>query len=385
MSRTPKQAPRTPGITPHPAGGWRVVASSGSGESRRRLVRIVPGKHSAAVAALGELRAELDHTVAVESSESLVGLCRRYVADRARLGRAPNYVAELARKCDLLATIELGSRPAALVTAGDLDALYARLDRDGLGASGIRAWHALISGALSAAVRWGELAGNVARQARPPAEPRPSAAAPDPELAGRYLLAVERQAPTLGALLRLGALTGARRGELCALRWTDLDVDRRTLSIERNLTSPKGRRYVEGPTKNGRARVIGLSPESLAELVSHRARRELLCDLADVELDPAGFIFGPDAYCDGSAPFRPDYVSRRSREIAVDAELDVELCHPHGLRHYFASQGIAAGADVSAMAAVLGHDPSLLLSTYAHAVDEAKVAAVAAVGKTLAR
>jgi integrase len=390
MARTPKQAIRTPGITPHPAGGWRVVASAGSGPDRRRLVRIVPGAHTAsppaeAIAALVALRAELRHDIAIESGESLVGLCRRYVADRARLGRSTTYVAELGRKVDRLATIELGSRPAAQVNAGDLDTLYARLDRDGLGASGIRAWHALISGALSAAVRWGEIDRNVALQARPPAEPRPSGAAPDPELARRYLAAVESAAPTLGALLRLGALTGARRGELCALRWTDLDVDRRTLTIARALTSPKGHRYVEGPTKNGRARVIGLSPEALAELVGHRAQREMLCSLAGVELEPGGFIFGPDAYCDGSTPYRPDYVTRRSREIAVDNGLPVELCHPHGLRHYFASQGIAGGADVAAMAAVLGHDPTLLLSTYAHAVSDAKAAAVAAVGRTLAR
>ena len=390
MARAPKNATTrrparsVPGITPHPAGGWRVVASAGSGQNRRRLVRIVQGPHADAVRALVALRGELDHEIAIESGESLVGLCRRYVDDRERLGRAPAYVAELGRKVERLATIELGTRPAAQVTAGDLDALYARLDRDGLGPSGIRAWHALISGALSAGVRWGELDRNVALQARPPAEPRPTGDAPDPELAGRYLAAVENAAPTLGALLRLGALTGARRGELCALRWTDLDLDRRTLTIARNLTSPKGQRYAEGDTKTHRRRTIGLSDEALAELVGHRAQREMLCGLAGVELDPAGFIFGPDAYCDGSTPFRPDYVSRRSREIAQGAGLPVELCHPHGLRHYFASQGIAAGGDVAAMAAVLGHDPTLLLSTYAHAVDEAKIAAVAAVGKTLA-
>jgi integrase len=361
------------------------VASSSSRESRRRLVRIVRGSHDDAVAMLDALRAELDQEVGVGSPESLVALCRRYVADRARLGRAPSYIADLRRKCDLLASIELGSRPAGRVSAGDLDTLYARLDRDGLGASGIRSWHALISGALSAGVRWGELDRNVAKQARPPAEPRPSGAAPDPELARQYLAAIENADPTLGALLRLAALTGARRGELCALRWSDLDADRRALAIARNLTSPKGRRYAEGPTKNGRARVIGLSDEALAELVGHRAQREMLCELAGVELDPSGFIFGPDAYCDGSTPYRPDHVSKAALRIARDAGLPPEVCHPHGLRHYFASQGLAAGADVAAMAAVLGHDPKILLSTYAHAVDEAKLSAVAAVGKTLSR
>jgi integrase len=123
----------------------------------------------------------------------------------------------------------------------------------------------------------------------------------------------------------------------------------------------------------------------MAELMGHRARRETLCLLAGVELDPAGFIFGPDDYPTGSVPFRPDYVTRRARELAIAAELPVAVCHPHGMRHYFATQGIAAGVDVVAMAAHLGHDPAVLLSTYAHALDETKRAAAVAVGKTLRR
>ena len=391
MARTPKSTPprrarKIPGIDPHPRGGWRVTASAGSRENRRRLVRVVRGTHDDAIAALALLRRDLDDELAVESGESFVGLCRRHVADLARLGRAPSYLDEMNRKCELLATVPLGARPAADVTAEELRALYARLDRDGLGPSGIRAWHALFSGALSSGVRWGEVDRNVAKIGKlAPAEPRPKGDAPDPELAQRYLAVVESENPTLGALLRLGGLIGARRGELCALRWSDLDAERRTLRIERNLTSPKGRRWAEGPTKTKNRRAVPLSDEALAELVGHRARREMLCGLAGVELDPRGFVFGPDAWPDGSTPFRPDYVTRRSRELATAEGLPVELCHPHGLRHYVATRGMANGADAVSMAAILGHDPALLLSTYAHAVDEAKVAAVAAIGKTLAR
>lgn len=393
MSGNPKSKPRRrarkiPGITPHPRGGFRVEASAGSGPTRRRLVRVVADQESAE-RTLAELRRELDHELAVDAAESLVGLCRRYVDDRRRLGRAPSYLAEMGRKCDLLASIPLGARAAAAVTADDLRALYARLDRDGLGASGIRAWHALISGSLSAGVRWGELDRNVARIGElAPAEPKPTGAAPDPATARRYLAAVENTAPELGALLRLGALIGARRGELCGLRWTDLDVDNSTLSIrgaDGNITSQKGRRWVAGPTKTGEGRTIALSDQALAELMGHRARREVLCSLAGVELDPAGFIFGYDRNPDGSEPFRPDYVTRRSREIALDHKLPVKLCHPHGLRHYVATQAIANGADDVAIAEQLGHDPTLLRSTYAHPVEESRRAAMAAVGKTLSR
>jgi integrase len=348
-------------------------------------VRVERGDLDAAKRLQRRLYDELDVELAEGSPDSLAGLCRRYVDDRERLGRAESYVAEMRRKVELLAETALGRTPASSVTAGELDAMYARLDRDGLGASGVRAWHALISGALSAGLRWGELDRNPAKSASPPPEPRPTGTAPEPELARRYLDAVERAEPTLGALLRVAALTGARRGELCALRWSDLDVERATLRIERSLTSPKGKRAAEGSTKNRRRRTIELSPEALAELVAHRARREALCHSAEVELRPRGFVFGPDTMPHGSTPYRPDYVSKKSLALARDAGLPADACHPHGLRHYFATQAIAAGANVPAMASYLGHDPRVLLSTYAHAVDESKRAAAVSVGRTLGR
>jgi integrase len=362
------------------------VASSTIAGDRRRLVRVERGDLNAAKRLQRKLYDELGEALGIDGAgDSLAALCARYVEDRERLGRAESYVAELRRKVALLAETALGRRPASQVSAGDLDALYARLDRDGMGASGVRAWHALISGAFSAGVRWGELDRNPAKSARPPAEPRPTGIAPEPELARRYLDVVERVEPTLGALLRVAGLTGARRGELCAVRWTDLDMELGTLRIERSLTSPKGKRYAEGATKNRRRRTIELSPEALAELVAHRARRESLCLAAEVELRPGGFIFGPDTFPHGSKPFRPDFVSKKSLDICRDAGLDESACHPHGLRHYFATQAIAAGASVPDMASYLGHDPRVLVTTYAHAVAETRRAAAMNVGRTLGR
>ena len=223
-----------------------------------------------------------------------------------------------------------------------------------------------------------------ANSPRPSRDPRASPRTQP--LAKRYLAAVETAHPTLAALLRTAALTGIR-GEACGLRWPDLDAERSILTIrpEGNLTSPKGQRYAEGPTKNGEGRVVPLSAEALGELLGHRARCEVLADLAGVSVAADGFIFGPDRWPDGSVPFRPDYVSRRSREIAVAAKLPTKSCHPHGLRHYYATQGLASGADVTSMAETLGHDAAVLLEVYAHSVSEAKVAAAAAVGRTLAR
>ena len=280
-------------------------------------VRIVHGDHDAAVAELAKLRDVLDHDTAVAAGDSFADLCGRYVDDRERLGRSPSYVDEMRRKCALLARTALGARASAEVTAGDLAKFYARLDRDGLGVSGVRAWHALFSGSLSAGIRWGELDRNVARTPQlAPAAPKPEGAAPDLTQARRYLDAVEAYSPTLGALLRLAGLTGARRGELCGLRWPDLDAERRTLEVHRSLTGAKGgSRDDRGADQESPAAVRCRCPTpALAEIVAHRARVEVLCALAGVDLDPYGYIFSPEAYCDGSVPF-----PARLRDMAMRA------------------------------------------------------------------
>ena len=71
----------------------------------------------------------------------------------------------------------------------------------------------------------------------------------------------------------LAVTAGLRRGELLALRWDDLDLERGTLRVARSLTREKGR-YLPGDTKSkkGRRRV-NLTPRTVAALKAHRKRR----------------------------------------------------------------------------------------------------------------
>ena len=92
---SPRPAPWYHG--PRLAAAERVEASAGTPPNRRRLVRVVHGTPEAAIAKLDELRAELDHESDVAAADSFADLCRRYVDDRERLGRAPSYVVEMRR------------------------------------------------------------------------------------------------------------------------------------------------------------------------------------------------------------------------------------------------------------------------------------------------
>jgi len=83
--------------------------------------------------------------------------------------------------------------------------------------------------------------GEPRRPATPPGLTRTTVSAPD--VADVQLIAAaDESSPILALAIILGAVTGARRGELCALRWADVNWPRRVLTIARSLTEIDGRR-----------------------------------------------------------------------------------------------------------------------------------------------
>ena len=120
-----------------------------------------------------------------------------------------------------------------------VDVFYERLRTDGrndgkpLAVGTVRRVHSVLHAALAQAQRWSWVFDNVAHQATPPraepAEMRP----PTPGEVARLLEAVADD-PALHLYLTLAAMTGARRGQLLALRWWDVDLEGGSLSIQRS-------------------------------------------------------------------------------------------------------------------------------------------------------
>jgi integrase len=196
----------------------------------------------------------------------------------------------------------------------------------------------------------------------------------------QIVVAAEERDPRLAPLLMLAALTGMRRGEVCALRWSDLDLGEGQIEVARSVVLvPRG--LGEKTTKTNRTRRVALDEVGLAVLRTHRARVEEWARLADEELIPDAFIFSP--YIDGSLPFRPDNVT--SFFIRVRDELKLPDVRLHDLRHFTATQLIGAGVDVRTVAGRLGHtDPSMTLRVYSHALEKRDRAAAAVMGSLLA-
>jgi integrase len=163
-------------------------------------------------------------------------------------------------------------------------------------------------------------------------------------------------------------LTGSRRGELCALRWSDIDFERATLWVPRSIAQTKAG-LKEKETKTKKRRRLALDPHTLGLLAAHRERWDQHCAALDCTLAEDAFLFSPAP--DGATPFVPRSLTQRYRRMAK--RLRLRSTRLHSLRHYSATELIAAGVDIRTVAGRLGHGSggATTLKVYAAWVDEA--------------
>ena len=138
-----------------------------------------------------------------------------------------------------------------------------------LSAGTVRKVHFVISGALAAATRWEWIDSNPAADAKKPRQAPPQPQPPTSDEASRIITAAWAQDFAWGMLIWLKMVTGARRGELLALRWHDLHLDQGVLEIRRNFTHRNGKAR-EKDTKTHQMRRISLDPGTVELLATHR-------------------------------------------------------------------------------------------------------------------
>ncbi|HTF47207.1 MAG TPA: tyrosine-type recombinase/integrase [Pseudonocardia sp.] len=140
-----------------------------------------------------------------------------------------------------------------------------------MAASTVRQMHSIISGTLTAAVRWEWIDTNPARIAQRPRAKAPEPDPPSATEAAQLLDAAFEIDEDWGTLVWLVMTTGLRRGEVCALRWRDIDLDEEIVEIRRNYILHKGV-GIEKETKTHQMRRIALDSETVTVLRTHRVR-----------------------------------------------------------------------------------------------------------------
>ncbi|MGA8662691.1 MAG: site-specific integrase [Candidatus Cybelea sp.] len=188
-----------------------------------------------------------------------------------------------------------------------------------------------------------------------------------PEEAQQYLAAFDRT--DLGTAIAVAIGSGCRRGELLALRWSDVDLKQGTLRIARSLeritlhTAKRTRyelRFKEPKTKRSR-RTIALPRFAVGRLRRHRVEQaERFLHAGAGRPDGGTLLFERDGL-----PWNPNTFGLTFARIARDAKLPkVRL---HDLRHSFASLLLAGGADLKTVSTALGHSTiAVTADTYAH-------------------
>lgn len=169
----------------------------------------------------------------------------------------------------------LGHLPVGKLTTADIDDFYGYLLRAGghdgrpLSPGTVHRIHVVLHRALAQALRWDWVWINAASSAKPPRYRPAGICPPSPAEVAALLDAVHQSDPAFATFLRLAATTGARRSQLLALRWGDVDLERGALSFTRALVEgPHG--PVLAPTKTGRTYRVDLDGTSVEVLRAHR-------------------------------------------------------------------------------------------------------------------
>ena len=160
------------------------------------------------------------------------------------------------------------------------------------------------------------------------------------------------------AYINLAADTGARRGELCGLWWSDIDWSAGTVTIRRNLQYTAQAGVFETSPKNGKARSVDIGPETLSMLKQLQREQAATCI--------SKYVFTQDGE---TVPMHPQSPTRYFKKFGK--KYGIPNFHPHLLRHSSASVAITNGADVVSVSERLGHsDTAVTLRMYAHANEE---------------
>lgn len=340
-------------------GVWVASVSLGT-ENGRRKRRVVYGKtKTEAKEKLQRLMAELQTKGALPDPIRLtVGeYLDQWAASAASTVRASTMESYM-RTINRHIRPALGDVPLTRLQPLHIQNLYTRMLAQGYSRRTVQYTHAVLHRALRQAVRLRLI----------PTAPTDAVDAPKPARRDMNILTpdqLERLVEVLaddwlGAFYYLAIVTGARRGELMALRWDDIDWNAPSITINRAAALVGGEIRFEAPKSEHSRRTIPLTEDAVAVLRRHRvAQAEQRLQLGPLYQDH-GLVF---ARMDGQ-PLTPSQVSHHFAVLLRRAGLPrVRL---HDLRHTHATMLLAAGVHPRVAAARLGDTVEVTMNTYSH-------------------
>jgi integrase len=296
-----------------------------------------------------------------DENQTVAQYMERWLEDSARgdLGHRAyhNYKLQIRRHI----SPAFGRLKLSKLTAAHIQSLYAAKLRDGLKPSSVRYIHAVLHRALEQAVRFNLIPFNPAARVDPPKVRQEEITPLDAEQARTFLAAA--RGDRFETLYVLSLTVGLRMGEALGLRWSDIDLDTKTLRVSRRLQRVRdGGGLVFSEPKNASRRTVDLPQRAVEALRSHRKRQMEEQLTAGSNWQDYGLVFPSNK---GTPLDAQNIVNRHFKPLLKQAGLP--SIRWHDLRHTYATVLLARGTHPTYVQKSLGHaSVQLTLDRYSH-------------------
>ena len=320
--------------------------------------RNVRGTKSEARAVLNAMLGEVAEKRNRGSTTPLRVAMSDWIDHAAALGRAPTTLDQYRTRNDKWITPLLGNLPLNKIDTYAVDRFVIAMSEQ-LAPATVSTNLAILKAALSQFVVWGWMADNPAKNAKTPRLGTSERKVLTAEQVVAIIRSAEVEDPDRAALLAVTALAGLRRGEACGLRWSDVDWQAKTLTIERALV-PTDHGQIITTTKTGKGRVVHIH-QALDILAAHYNRQVDIYGAVLID----GYVFGIDG---GAIPPRAKTLTQFFARHA--AKCGLTGLRFHDLRHFAVTNAVAGGTDVDTASRQFGHSKEVMLNVYSHGSED---------------
>jgi integrase len=251
----------------------------------------------------------------------------------------------------------------------NLQKLYVKLEET-LTSGTVLKVHRMLHLALKHAVNWQMINSNPADAVTAPKANKTEMKVWSPEISAKFMNGIRGTTAFLPVMLAL--TTGMRRGEISALKWSNVNFKDGFISITHNMQRVDGNHYELKPPKTDKsARTIAMMDITIKELKEHRKKQLEIKLLMGYEYKDENFVC---AWEDGR-PYTPHYISDIFRKYVL--KLDFPKIRFHDLRHTHATMLLSKGVHPKVVSERLGHSTiNITLDTYSHVLPNMQKEAV---------
>ena len=262
---------------------------------------------------------------------------------------------------DKLTSLRLQKLYQDLRTSGRV--VQNNVECSGLSPKTVRSIHMVLHSALKQAVKEGLIKKNPTDGCNPPKLERKEMKVIQPEQIGAYLQAAANR--NVLPMFYLELTSGLRRGELLALLWTDLDLEKKSISVCKSVRGSQGELKVSAPKTRHSIRTVVIPRQTVDLLIQEH------------NLHPDNPYMFPSPVT--GTMYHPDAAGRIHRKLLREA--GIEPVRFHDLRHTFATLALQNGVDIKTLSGMLGHYSSgFTLDTYTHITNKMQQEAAEKVG-----